>query len=163
MCCSRVISWSRNSRMPFQRKVRWIWSMSALLSGWARSTSAISAPIAWESGLTVRGIGSPKGALGVLKTRHRRKRCAPPVRPSRFAAAFCGTTVDVEGGKSVIALYIGKSDVASSYGAAGALIILLLWVFYSAQIFLLGARFPRAFARRYGTHVGHEVSSPIPS
>ena len=58
-----------------------------------------------------------------------------------------------EGGKYVIALYIGKSNVASSYGAAGALIILLLWIFYSAQIFLLGAEFTRAFARRYGTHV----------
>ena len=68
-----------------------------------------------------------------------------------------------EGGKYVIALYIGKSDVASSYGAAGALIILLLWIFYSAQIFLLGAEFTRAFARRYGTHVGREVSNPIPS
>jgi len=68
-----------------------------------------------------------------------------------------------EGGKYVIALYIGKSDIASSYGAAGALIILLLWIFYSAQIFLLGAEFTRAFARRYGTHVGREVSSPIPS
>lgn len=68
-----------------------------------------------------------------------------------------------EGGKYVIALYIGTSNVASSYGAAGALIILLLWIFYSAQIFLLGAEFTRAFARRYGTHVGREVSSPIPS
>jgi membrane protein len=68
-----------------------------------------------------------------------------------------------EGGKYVIALYIGKSNVASSYGAAGALIILLLWIFYSAQIFLLGAEFTRAFARRYGTHAGREVSSPIPS
>jgi membrane protein len=68
-----------------------------------------------------------------------------------------------EGGKSVIALYIGKSDVASSYGAAGALIILLLWIFYSAQIFLLGAEFTRAFARRYGTHAGRDVNSPTPS
>jgi membrane protein len=68
-----------------------------------------------------------------------------------------------EGGKYVIALYIGTSNVASSYGAAGALIILLLWIFYSAQIFLLGAEFTRAFARRYGTHVGREVSNPTPS
>ena len=68
-----------------------------------------------------------------------------------------------EGGKYVIALYIGKSDIASSYGAAGALIILLLWIFYSAQIFLLGAEFTRAFARRYGTHAGREVNNPIPS
>jgi membrane protein len=61
-----------------------------------------------------------------------------------------------EGGKYAIALYIGESNVASSYGAAGALIILLLWIFYSAQIFLLGAEFTRAFARRYGTHVGRQ-------
>jgi membrane protein len=73
------------------------------------------------------------------------------------------TTGLFEGGKYVIALYIGKSNVASSYGAAGALIILLLWIFYSAQIFLLGAEFTRAFARRYGTHVGREISSPTPS
>ncbi len=68
-----------------------------------------------------------------------------------------------EGGKYMIALYIGKSDVASSYGAAGALIILLLWIFYSAQIFLLGAEFTRAFARRYGTHVGRDVNNPTAS
>ena len=68
-----------------------------------------------------------------------------------------------EGGKYVIALYIGKSDIASSYGAAGALIILLLWIFYSAQIFLLGAEFTRAFARRYGTHVGREVDDSVPA
>jgi membrane protein len=73
------------------------------------------------------------------------------------------TTGLFEGGKYMIALYIGKSNVASSYGAAGALIILLLWIFYSAQIFLLGAEFTRAFARRYGTHVGREISSPTPS
>jgi membrane protein len=42
-------------------------------------------------------------------------------------------------GKFAIGLYIGKSGVASSYGAAGALVILLLWVYFSAQIFLLGA------------------------
>lgn len=68
-----------------------------------------------------------------------------------------------EAGKYMIALYIGKSNVASSYGAAGALIILLLWIFYSAQIFLLGAEFTRAFARRYGTHAGRDVNSPTAS
>ena len=73
------------------------------------------------------------------------------------------TTGLFEGGKYVIALYIGKSNVASSNGAAGALFILMLWIFYSAQIFLLGAEFTRAFARRYGTHVGREISSPTPS
>jgi membrane protein len=51
------------------------------------------------------------------------------------------------GGKYLIAVYIGSSNVASSFGAAGALIVLLLWIFYSAQIFLLGAEFGRAWAQ----------------
>jgi len=49
-------------------------------------------------------------------------------------------------GKSLIGLYIGKSSIASSYGAAGALVVLLVWVYFSAQIFLLGAEFTRAYA-----------------
>lgn len=57
-----------------------------------------------------------------------------------------------EGGKYLIALYIGRSNIASTFGAAGALIVLLLWIFYSAQIFLLGAEFTRAWARVWGSH-----------
>jgi len=49
-------------------------------------------------------------------------------------------------GKSLIGWYLGSSAVASSYGAAGGLIILLLWVYYSTQIFLLGAEFTRVYA-----------------
>lgn len=52
-----------------------------------------------------------------------------------------------EGGKYLIALYIGETDIASSFGGAGAIIVLLLWIFYSAQIFLLGAEFSRAWSR----------------
>ncbi len=53
-----------------------------------------------------------------------------------------------QGGKYLIALYIGETGVASSFGAAGALIVMLLWIFYSAQIFLLGAEFSRAWTSR---------------
>ncbi len=49
-------------------------------------------------------------------------------------------------GKSLIGWYIGSSAVASSYGAAGALIVVLFWVYY--QIFLLGAEFTYAYSRR---------------
>jgi membrane protein len=62
------------------------------------------------------------------------------------------TALLFEGGKYLIALYIGKSDVASTYGAAGALVVLLLWIYYTAQIFLLGAEFTHAYARHYGSH-----------
>jgi membrane protein len=49
-------------------------------------------------------------------------------------------------GKYMIGLYVGSSVVASAYGAAGALIVILLWVYYSAQIFLLGAEFTKVYA-----------------
>jgi membrane protein len=52
-------------------------------------------------------------------------------------------------GKTLIGLYLGSSAVASSYGAASALIVLLLWVYYSAQIFLLGAEFTKVFTEGY--------------
>ncbi|MEJ0018058.1 MAG: YihY/virulence factor BrkB family protein [Acetobacteraceae bacterium] len=53
-------------------------------------------------------------------------------------------------GKSLIGLYLANSAAASSYGAAGALIVVLLWVYYSAQIFLLGAEFTKIHASRRG-------------
>lgn len=55
-------------------------------------------------------------------------------------------------GKSVLGIYLGRASYASMYGAAGSIIVLIVWVYYSAQIFFLGAEFTRAFARRYGSH-----------
>jgi membrane protein len=51
-------------------------------------------------------------------------------------------------GKYLIGLYIGSSNVATTYGAAGALVIILLWIYYSAQILLFGAEFTKACADR---------------
>jgi membrane protein len=54
-------------------------------------------------------------------------------------------------GKILIELYISNSGVVSSYGVAGAPVILLLWVYYSAQIFLLGAEFTKVYAESHGS------------
>jgi membrane protein len=51
-------------------------------------------------------------------------------------------------GKSLIGLYIGRSSAASAYGAAGSIVILMMWVFYSAQILLFGAEFTHVYANR---------------
>lgn len=64
-------------------------------------------------------------------------------------------------GKSLISWYIGSSAVASSFGAAGGLIVLLLWVYYSAQIFLLGAEFTKVYANSHGSKQGAPVSEPV--
>jgi membrane protein len=54
-------------------------------------------------------------------------------------------------GKSLIALYLARSGVQSGFGAAGAVVLVILWVYYSAQIFFLGAELTREFALRHGS------------
>ncbi len=64
-------------------------------------------------------------------------------------------------GKTLIGLYIGSSQVASSFGAAGALIVILLWIYYSAQIFLLGAEFTKCYAHSHGSKTSHRTPTPL--
>lgn len=56
-------------------------------------------------------------------------------------------------GKFLLGLYLGRSGVTSAYGAAGALVLILLWIYYSAQIVFLGAEFTEAYARRFGSRI----------
>jgi membrane protein len=55
-------------------------------------------------------------------------------------------------GKTLLGLYLGKSGVTSSYGAAGSIVALVVWVFYSAQILFGGAEFAQVYARNSGSH-----------
>jgi membrane protein len=64
-------------------------------------------------------------------------------------------------GKSLIGLYLGRSTVASVYGAAGSLVVMLLWIYYSAQIVFFGAEFTKVYSRRFGTVVVPE-STAVP-
>jgi membrane protein len=50
-------------------------------------------------------------------------------------------------------LYLGRSGVASAYGVAGSVVLILLWVYYSAMVFLLGAEFTEVYSRRWGSHI----------
>lgn len=64
------------------------------------------------------------------------------------------------GGRYLIGLYIGRSDLASAFGAAGSLIVVFVWVYYSAQIFLLGAEFTWIYARRFGSMQASAFAEP---
>jgi membrane protein len=50
-----------------------------------------------------------------------------------------------------LGVYLGKAGFADTYGAAGSLVILLVWVYYSAQVMFFGAEFSRAYALRFGS------------
>ena len=62
-------------------------------------------------------------------------------------------------GKFGIGLYLGKGDVGGSFGAFGSLVIVMVWVYYSAQIFLLGAEFTWVYAHQSGSRQEHKCSS----
>jgi membrane protein len=66
-------------------------------------------------------------------------------------------------GKFLIGFYLGKAGVTSGFGAAGSIVVLLVWVFYSAQIFLLGAEFTWLYAHSHGSLARENVSAPKPS
>jgi membrane protein len=56
-------------------------------------------------------------------------------------------------GKSLIGLYVAHADISSSYGAAGSIVILITWIYYSAQIFFYGSLFTHEYAEKLGSHV----------
>jgi membrane protein len=65
-------------------------------------------------------------------------------------------------GKDLIGVYLGRSSNASTYGAAGSLVVILIWIYYSAQILFVGAEFTRVYARRYGSRiVPTKIAAPV--
>jgi membrane protein len=76
-----------------------------------------------------------------------------------FGAAITSLLFTV--GRLLIGLYLGQGGVTSSYGAAGSLVVILLWVFYSAQILFLGAEFTQVYANRFGSRVLAEGAAPV--
>jgi membrane protein len=64
-------------------------------------------------------------------------------------------------GKYGLGFYMGRSSVGSAYGAAGSLVVVLVWIYYSAQIFLLGAEFTQVYARTYGSRRRTAEEAPI--
>lgn len=118
----------------------------------------------WNSAYDILASLSSVIAFGVIASLFAVIYKALPDAPLSWRDVWIGATftaVLFSLGKYVIGLYLGKSGAASSFGAAGSLIALLLWVYYSAQIFFLGAEFTRQYALGFGSLRGkHDGSSP---
>jgi len=66
-------------------------------------------------------------------------------------------------GKFLIGLYLGKTSIASGFGAAGSLVVLLVWVYFAAQIFLLGAEFTWVYSYAYGSKAAQTGQKSVPA
>jgi len=71
-----------------------------------------------------------------------------------------GTALLFTIGKFLLGLYLGKASVGSTYGAAGSFVAVIVWIYYSAQIFFFGAEFTRVYAEAHGKKVGAAPSPP---
>ena len=123
----------------------------AALGGWLSGRSP-GTPIVWSAVTVLVSVVVTTALFALLY------RVLPDVR-LRWRDVSMGafvTAVLFTVGQQVIGLYLGQSSVASSYGAAGSVMILLLWVYYSCQILLLGAEFTRAYALRHGARPAPE-------
>jgi membrane protein len=123
----------------------------AALSGWLARRSP-SIPLVWSTVNVLVSFVVTTVLLALLY------RFLPDVR-LRWRDVITGafvTAVLFTIGQQLIGLYLGQTSVASSYGAAGSVMVLLLWVYYSAQILLLGAEFTRVYAHRHGLTLAPE-------
>ena len=64
-------------------------------------------------------------------------------------------------GKLAIGMYLGRASFASTYGAAASVVLFIFWVYYSSQVFFLGAEFTKAFANRYGSRPNHHPEGMV--
>jgi membrane protein len=118
------------------------------LSGWLRAVIGDIAILSWLIDAVV--------ALGVISTLMALIYKILPDAKVAWRDVWVGalaTAVLFLFGKYLIGLYIGRASVGSAFGAAGSLAALLVWIYYSAQIVLLGAEFTRVYANRFGAKV----------
>lgn len=74
-----------------------------------------------------------------------------PVRWGDVGISAIGTSLLFTAGKILLGVYLGKAGFTDTYGAAGSLVVVLVWVYYSAQLLFLGAEFTRVYACRFGS------------
>ncbi|HEV8599081.1 MAG TPA: YihY/virulence factor BrkB family protein [Gemmatimonadales bacterium] len=117
----------------------------AAAASWMESGS-FGAPLVWQTANLVVSLGVITLLFALIY------RFLPDVR-LRWRDVWIGaltTALLFSVGKQLIGFYLGRSMIASSYGAAGSIVVLLLWVYYSSQIVLLGAEFTRVYVEHKG-------------
>jgi membrane protein len=135
--------------------------LSAALSAWGRYFSGLF--VGWEVLLQVANLVISIGVITILFALIYKFLPQTTIEWRDVWVGAAVTAVLFSIGKFLIGLYLGTTSAASSYGAAGSLVILLLWVYYSAQVFLLGAEFTRVYAETHGSREAQRRATHQPS
>ncbi len=133
--------------------------LSAVIS-WGSAYAAAwfhTSPAFWEALNFLASFGATVGVLTVVY------HWLPDVKVE-WKGALVGALVSAmlfTIGKSLLGLYLGRNGLASAYGAAGSLVIILFWIYYSTQIIFLGAEFAEVWVNEYGSGVEPEAGAVL--
>jgi len=125
--------------------------VSMLMTAALAAVGKLFAPYLPEASLQLLGSILSLGIISLLFAMMFRWLPDTPVAWNDVWLGAIITGALVELGKLAIGLYIGKQGLESTYGAAASIVVVLIWVYYSSQIVLLGAEFTNVYARRYGS------------
>ena len=125
--------------------------VSMLMTAALAAVGKLFAPYLPEASLQLVGFFLSLGIISLLFAMMFKWLPDTPVAWSDVWLGAIVTAALFELGKLAIGLYIGKQGLESTYGAAASIVVVLIWVYYSSQIVLLGAEFTNVYARRYGS------------
>ena len=129
--------------------------VSLMLSAGIAGLSAVLGDmfVGWEIGLQILNTVVSFGVITLLFALIYKVLPDAKVKMSDVWIGAAITSLFFTIGKLLIGLYLGNSSVASTYGAAGSFVVLLLWIYYSSQILLFGAEFTQVYANRFGSNI----------
>lgn len=127
--------------------------VSLVVSAWIAALGSLSAPILPAQEFILHVVNVVISFVVITGLFAAIYKIMPDVRIEWRDVLFGGaaTSLLFTIGKFVLGLYLGKASFASTYGAAASLVVLIIWVYYSGQIFFFGAELTRSFANRYGS------------
>jgi membrane protein len=152
---SRIMSYIRERLFSFAMllSIGFILVVSLTISAWISALGAVSASVAPPMEALLQVVNALVSFAVITCLFAALYKIMPDVRLEWRDVVLGGavTSLLFTVGKSLLGIYLGKASIASSYGAFASIVVLVIWVYYSAQIYFLGAEFTKTFANHYGS------------
>jgi membrane protein len=162
---SRIISYFKERLFSFAMllTIGFILVVSLAISAWISALGAVSASVLPSMEIFLQILNALVSFAVVTFLFAAMYKIMPDVRIEWRDVVLGGavTSLLFTVGKSLLGLYLGRASIASSYGAFASIVVLVIWVYYSGQIYFLGAEFTRTFANHYGSQPNRNPSGMI--